>query len=237
MCACCWTDCRLVHDKVFDFRGDMHSFSMFFIWMETLHVTYWVTVTYVTGCRCGFQLDQSWGPIAVERQISKARQEELGTTSWASWDTDTQLTATWPVGILKADDLWICQFSNHHSSNKMVSSKMSRSSTQIIVTCNDLHDIFSCLIGTLPISFCFGDYAVGARSEYSYQQETHPKKRLLPPDVWRIWPKWHFVVQLFSVLRRCPPRSPRSPMPILKPQLGRDVEEFTWDRSKPIFCN
>lgn len=63
------------------------------------------------------------------------------------------------------------------------------------------------------------------------------KKRLLPPDVWRIWPKWHFVVQLFSVLRRCPPRSPRSPMPILKPQLGRDVEEFTWDRSKPIFCN
>ena len=177
MCACCWTDCRLVHDKVFDFRGDMHSFSMFFIWMETLHVTYWVTVTYVTGCRCGFQLDQSWGPIAVERQISKARQEELGTTSWASWDTDTQLTATWPVGILKADDLWICQFSNHHSSNKMVSSKMSRSSTQIIVTCNDLHDIFSCLIGTLPISFCFGDYAVGARSEYSYQQETHPKKK------------------------------------------------------------
>ncbi|CAK9118148.1 unnamed protein product, partial [Durusdinium trenchii] len=36
------------------------------------------------------------GPISIERQISQARQEELGTGGWASWESDPSLTETWP---------------------------------------------------------------------------------------------------------------------------------------------
>ncbi|CAL1129088.1 unnamed protein product [Cladocopium goreaui] len=59
--------------------------------------------------RCARAAGEAVGPITVERQISKARQEELGTTSWASWDTDTELTATWPVTYADPETVFVLE--------------------------------------------------------------------------------------------------------------------------------
>ena len=40
-------------------------------------------------------------PLSERVRMCSQCQEELGTTSWASWDTDTELTATWPVRKLR----------------------------------------------------------------------------------------------------------------------------------------
>ncbi|CAJ1454955.1 unnamed protein product [Effrenium voratum] len=49
------------------------------------------------------------GPITVERQISKARQEELGTSGWAAWESDTKLTETWPVTYADPETVFVLE--------------------------------------------------------------------------------------------------------------------------------
>ena len=126
---------------------------------------------------------------------TRSREEELGTTSWASWDTDTQLTATWPVGILKTDDMdvklgnsGICEFSNHHSAQKIVSTYpvkclnhndlyTGKSLSHYILFLLDWHiDHFFLVWGLCP--WCkFRVFLSGSSS----------KGRLLPPDFLRTW--------------------------------------------------
>ncbi|CAE7353983.1 hypothetical protein AK812_SmicGene25997 [Symbiodinium microadriaticum] len=45
--------------------------------------------------------------ILVERQISQQRQEELGTSRWASWQSDAQLAETWPVTYADPETVFI----------------------------------------------------------------------------------------------------------------------------------
>mmetsp|Transcript_50901 Transcript_50901/g.95221 ORF Transcript_50901/g.95221 Transcript_50901/m.95221 type:complete len:161 (+) Transcript_50901:55-537(+) len=47
--------------------------------------------------------------ILVERQISQARQEELGTSLWASWQSDASLAETWPVTYADPETVFILE--------------------------------------------------------------------------------------------------------------------------------
>ncbi len=170
------------------------------------------------------------GSVAdVRCTATRSREEELGTTSWASWDTDTQLTATWPVGILKTDDMdvklgnsGICEFSNHHSATKMVSTYPVNVS--IIMTYTQV----SHSLHPFPAWLAHWPFLSGLGTMPLVQVQSIPVRKLIQREALR------GPTVLRSTMLPTSLRSPRSPMPIPKPQLGRDVEEFAWERCKYI---